>query len=421
MTKEQSSKSKKKNVTPTAEETVAPVEEKKEEKKSGIKVNKKGISFDDVRSQFSFDNNDIYLNNAAMAPIPAVVRQAMVDTVEKMYGNVSFMERELPNIITEARNTVAGFLNASADDVAFTGSTSNAMNLLALRLKRLDKNRTEIVTLQDEFPASTIPFKRLGFKLNFVHPENDNHYETAQIMRKVDNHKTAAVVISLVQYRTGARFDQLADLSQQLAEIGVPLFVNATQAAGLLPLDVSKCQLSGLAFSSHTWMMAGTGAAVLYVPERFRGDGFPPLAGWLSARNPTEFNNHHFFPSKEAKAVEVGGNSVLPLVALQAAIKFMSQWSQVAIRERVLDMTGTLIEGLNGKNARVITPLQRSQQAGIVSVLRSDAAEFVQKLEQKGIHVATRMVDNKDKDTIVRISPHFYNTADEINTLLDNW
>jgi selenocysteine lyase/cysteine desulfurase len=202
---------------------------------------------------------------------------------------------------------------------------------------------------------------------------------------------------------------------------GVPLFVNATQAAGLLPIDVSKIGASALTFASHKWLMAGPGGTVLYVAPGMRGEGFPPLAGWLSARNPEEYNNHHFFPAKEARAVELGVTSILPLIALEAAIKFLGRFNAQIVRDRVLDLSEQLISGLLAKDARVITPIERAKHAGIVSVLRSDAEEFVEKMEKKGIYIAARSPEKKDKDITVRISPHFYNSADEINTLLDNW
>ncbi len=396
-------------------------EEKIKAKKVAPVVVKKKSSFDDIRSEFFFKNGEIYLNNASLAPLPLSVKKAMQDFIEQMYSDVAFVERETPQIIARVRDKVAAFIHTEADNIAFTGSTSGAMNILALRLKRLDKTRSEIVTLQDEFPSSTLPFKRLGFKLNFVRPESDGHYDINQILRKVENKKTAAVVVSLVQYRTGARLDDIATLAENLKVQGVPLFVNATQAAGLLPIDISKMGVSALTFASHKWLMAGPGGSVLYVAPGMRGEGFPPLAGWLSTRNPNEFNNHHFFPAKEARAVELGVTSLLPLIALEAAINFLERFNPLAIRDRVLDLTEQLISGLLAKDARLITPMATNQRAGIVAVLRSDAEEFVSNLEKKGIFLAARSPEKKDKDMTVRISPHFYNTADEINTLLDIW
>ncbi len=396
-------------------------EKKVSEKKVAPVVVKKQSSFDDIRSEFCFKNGEIYLNNASLAPLPMSVKKAMSEHLEAMYNEVARIEKETPAIIARVRECVAQYIHSEADNIAFVGSTSAAMNLLALRLKRLDKARNDVVTLQDEFPSSTIPFKRLGYKLNFVRPENDNHYDIAQILRKVDKEKTAAVVVSLVQYRTGARLDEVAALAEELKVQGVPLFVNATQAAGLLPIDVSKIGASALTFASHKWLMAGPGGTVLYVAPGMRGEGFPPLAGWLSARNPEEYNNHHFFPAKEARAVELGVTSILPLIALEAAIKFLGRFNAQIVRDRVLDLSEQLISGLLAKDARVITPIERAKHAGIVSVLRSDAEEFVEKMEKKGIYIAARSPEKKDKDITVRISPHFYNSADEINTLLDNW
>ena len=109
-------------------------EEKAKVKKVAPVVVKKKSSFDDMRSEFSFKNGEIYLNNASLAPVPLSVKKAMEDFIEKMYGDVVFVERETPQIIARVREKVAAFIHTESDIIAFSGSTSAAMNILALRL-----------------------------------------------------------------------------------------------------------------------------------------------------------------------------------------------------------------------------------------------------------------------------------------------
>lgn len=376
-------------------------------------VIRKRMEWHDARELHATETMGTWLNAAAIGAMARPVHARTAEVLMQMHTDpVGFM-KAIPSYMDGARKAAAQLIHAKPDDIAFCRTSSQGMNMVALRLRRLNRDKMSIVTLRDEFPASTLPFKRLGFQLRMLRPDSTGAYGIPDILSRIDD-TTAAVVVSHVQFRTGARTD-LAALSAELAERKLPLVVNATQSAGVLPLDISKLDVSALVFSSHKWLGAGMGGAVLYLPERMRGEGFPPLAGWISARDPFDFVNHRLFPDKRARSLELGGVSVLPLVSLHAALDLVSELRITAIRDRVLELGDRLIAGLDERGARLATPRPREQRAGIVSVMRPDASRWVGKLAKKGIIVSQRAED------LVRIAPHYYNTTDEIDLLLDNW
>ncbi len=365
-----------------------------------------------VRKDFPGLEKQTYLNAAGMSPLPGPVHEAGASVLKLMSDDVAgFAENVLPLNI-KSHYAVAGFYNADVNDIALVNTTSMGMNMVALHFRNIQPNKTEVVVLADEFPSSTIPWEKQGYTLKYINPEKDGRYEANRILAEVSQN-TAAVVASYVQYNTGSRLDVFA-LAQALKEKNVHFVLNATQAAGIIPIDLSELPVSAMVTSGNKWIMAGIGGAVLYLPEHIRGQQFPPLAGWLSA-DPISFNNKPENLNKGAASLEVGLNSLVPVVCVAAAVEYLQSIGVAKIEQRVLSLADLLINGLLESKAEVLTPVNREDRAGIVSVRRKDAPEWVSRLKANDIHVVLRGPDD------VRISPHIYNDEKDIIALLESW
>jgi cysteine desulfurase / selenocysteine lyase len=366
-----------------------------------------------IRDDFPCLADTTYLNAAGVTPLPKVVHQAGVDILNRMHFDAKKFAEDMLFVNIIAHQTVADFYKVDINDIAFVHTTSLGMNILALHFNRRKKNGNHIVTLADEFPASTLPWAAHGFDLTYVKADQSNRISVESILAALTP-QTEAVVASYVQSGTGYKLD-LKSLANELQTRNVPLILNATQAAGCIPIDLTQIPVAAMLVSGNKWMMAGYGATTLYVSKELRDESFPPLAGWLTAE-PFSFTNNKLNKlSRNAPGLELGLNSLVPIACIDAAVKYIQGIGLDNIERRITELTSLLISGLEQRGATIITPLNAVEHAGIVTILRDDAQQWIEKLKLRNIVVVQR------GQNTVRISPHFYNNESDLMQLLENW
>ncbi|XXY46423.1 aminotransferase class V-fold PLP-dependent enzyme [Sorangium sp. So ce269] len=344
-----------------------------------------------------------------MSPVPRAVYDAGHAALRQMNEDVRRFALGFPNACELARSAVAHFYGTQPESIAFVGTTSLGMNMLALQVREGEPRKREIVTLRDEFPSSTLPWLRHGFQATFVAAEPDNRYEVGRILDSISP-ETAAVVVSYVQFGTGARLD-VPELARELAARGVWCILNATQAAGVIPVDLSTLPVSAMLVSGNKWMMSGTGSAVMYVSPALRSEGFPSLVGWRSTKE-VSFDNKLANLTRAAAGLELGLSSLVPILCMKAAVELIAELGVVNVGERVRELTEYLYGALRDAGADIVTPPAWQDRAGIISIRRADAPTWVASLEEKKVVVVRR------GETLVRISPHVYNTVEDLKTLM---
>jgi selenocysteine lyase/cysteine desulfurase len=373
---------------------------------------KHSVDWRKVRQQFPYLQETVHLNAAGMTPLPRPVYEAGKSVLDQMHLHTKDFADQLfmQNVI--AHQAVAKFYNVNPNDIALVQTSSLAMNILALHFSNRWRDKKKIITLEDEFPSSTLPWARHGFELEYVQPVAGHLYNVEDILSRVDT-ATVAVVASYVQFGTGVRLDITA-LGHALKSRNIPLVLNATQAAGVIPIDLHELPVDAMVASGNKWLMAGIGAGSLYVSEALRSDVFPSLVGWLSAA-PIGFSNRLNQLNRGAASVELGLNSLVPIKCLEAATAYLQSIGIEAIHRRVLDLSTYLITSLRDCDANVMTPISESDRLGIVTVNRDDAVAWVERLKSKGIVVVLR------GERQIRISPHIYNDEGDIDLLLAEW
>ena len=366
-----------------------------------------------IRNDFPCLLDTVYLNSAGVTPLPSVVHQAGVDILNRMHFDAKKFAEDMLFVNIVAHQSVADFYGVDINDIAFVHTTSLGMNMLALHLSRRKKRGKHIVTLADEFPASTLPWAVHGFELSYVNADEGNRISVESILDALTP-QTEAVVASYVQSGTGCKID-LQILADELHTRNIPLILNATQAAGCIQIDLAKTPVAAMLVSGNKWMMAGYGAATLYISKELRDDSFPPLAGWLTAEPFSFTNNRLNTLSRNAPGLELGLNSLVPIACLDAAVKYIQGIGVENIEQRVAGLTGFLIKELAQSGAKILTPLNSAERAGIVTIVRDDAYQWIEKLKARNIVVVSR------GENTVRISPHFYNNLTDIEQLLEHW
>jgi selenocysteine lyase/cysteine desulfurase len=285
---------------------------------------------------------------------------------------------------------------------------------------------TEVLTLDGEFPSTTVPLLALGLTLRGVRQRPDGGFSIEDLEAAL-RPATGAVFLSAVQFASGFRID-LEALSALCADRRLPLFVNAAQAIGQVPLDVHRLGLAGLAATSHKWFMGGYGVGLLFLSDDFVASAGLPLAGWLSVPPELLFQTwpgakrsddaHGFLIEgatcrREASALDAGGGSWALLHGLDAALRLHEALGVEQTLRHNLDLQLRLRSGLRRRGFVPNAPDDPATMSGICVVPVSGAPGDVVRALLREANIVTTA-----RGSGVRLSTHVFNDEDDVEQLL---
>jgi selenocysteine lyase/cysteine desulfurase len=354
----------------------------------------------------------IYLNHAATGPLStkvvAAVDRYLHERSETSIDNFALFQPTL----TETRSLAARLINTTPDRVAFFDNTTNAINLLATGLGWKAGDR--IILNDIEFPANVYPFmnlKRLGVEVDFIQ-NRDGKIPVDDIEAKITP-RTRLISISHVQFLTGFRAD-LTAVGEVCRKHGIIFAVDAIQSAGVVPIDVNSMHVDFLAAGGQKWLMAPQGIAFAYVSNETQERLTQAYLGWTSIKNFFgEFTRYRLDLDDTARRYENGTLNYIGITSLHESLGTLLEVGIDKIEEHILDLSDRLIEELGSMGLHAYVEGERRDRAGIISIKVANADTYTGKLAKSRIEVAVRQ-------GVIRVSPHFYNTEEEISTLVEN-
>ncbi|MEM3566155.1 MAG: aminotransferase class V-fold PLP-dependent enzyme [Candidatus Bathyarchaeia archaeon] len=364
-----------------------------------------------IREFFPVAKNRVFLNHAAQSPLPKPVADAVKRCVEdfSLFESVSTSEWN-----GCGKALFAKLIGARPEEIALVENTSIGLNIAANVLEYPPGSK--VVTTDLEYPSVVYPWlkRSLGVKIHYV--KNVGGKIPLEDFEKAVDDSTVAVAVSHVEYVNGFRND-LKALSQIAHEHGAYLIVDAIQSAGVIPIDVKREGVDFLATACYKWLLSPTGAAYLYVREDLIEKFEPPYIGWASVKQEI-FETVDFWDiwslklSETASRFEVGTPSFLSFVGAAEAIKMLLGFGIENIEKCVLKLTDHLIEAVKALGLELQTPEEPKHRSGIVNFKIDRPKEVVEQLRRMGIVVSARANG-------IRVSPHFYNTEEEIDKLVN--
>jgi selenocysteine lyase/cysteine desulfurase len=366
----------------------------------------------------------------SLAPRPAV------EAVEKFLDLAMVCPHEsataqhiaMDEMRAAARPAIARLINAHQDEVALVESTSQGLSLAADAIPLEPGDRVLLSDL--EFMQVAIPWVQKqadGIEIDVV-PNRRGEVLIEDFAARLTP-RTKVIAVSSVQWSNGYRLD-LAALSRLCRDRQVWLLVDAIQQLGAMPLDVRQTPVDILACGGHKWLNAPFGCGFLYIRREVRDRLRPPLAGYLSVQDPPGGWGEYFQTPgtvavkpydfvAAARRWEVGGTANYPgAIGLAASLSLTHSLGQQNIAEHVLALSDQLIAGLDRLPVTVVTPRARDHRSSIVTFSVGSAADNVRlmnRLLEKKILVSVRYTSNVGG---VRVSCHFYNSAEDIEALL---
>ncbi|MFI5200818.1 MAG: aminotransferase class V-fold PLP-dependent enzyme [Candidatus Kapaibacterium sp.] len=368
------------------------------------------MTLEQARKEFPQTQSDmVYLNHAAVAPLSFRVRDAVdrYQTRRALKGIEPYPW--ILKTIQETRELLAQMIGARADQIAFTLNTTDGLNIIA---QGIDWQPGDHVLINDlEFPANAYPFlnlQRRGVVVDSIQAK-DFRVTKDQIAENLTE-RTKLVSLSHVQFATGAKAD-LTAIGKLCRERDILFAVDAIQSLPHTALDVERDKIDFLACGGQKWMMSDTGIAFIYISDRALERLHQGYLGWLSIDNPFDFTLRPEELRPGAGRFENGTLNFAGITALNASLKFFFEFGLKEMERNVLDLSGYLIERLEQRGVEVITPKAETERAGIVSFNFPDAEKVFERLHQQNIITSLRQGR-------LRVSPHFYNTEEELQKLL---
>ncbi|HWS55282.1 MAG TPA: aminotransferase class V-fold PLP-dependent enzyme [Pyrinomonadaceae bacterium] len=361
------------------------------------------IDWAQVREEFPVTARMSYLNSAGAGPVAArtlaAAQQFYQETLESgdRAWDAWVARRE------RARAAVALLINAEPDEIAFTTNTSSGMNLIVDALE----GAGEVASCELEFPVSTVPWMHRGVKVNLVKAAG-GELRADDLLREAG--RAAVICLSHVQYSNGfrARLEEIGE-----GKGGRAFVVNASQSAGVLPLDVKRMKIDALCSTGHKWMLGGYGSGFVYLSRELLARSRPRAVSWMSVEDPFAMRNDSYRLREDAAArAETGCPHFAGIFALGEAARRALELGLEQIERRALAINRHLTESLGAAGWEVLSPLAREETRSAETLVRAeDPRGTVKHLARAGVAVTI-------KPEGFRAATHFFNDESDVEKLV---
>ena len=371
-----------------------------------------GIFPASVRADFPSVTRETYLNSAALHPVGSFTARAMQQLIDfRLHGpgegRADFGAKDQQVL----KEKYASLIGATADEIAYTSSTSDGENIVVLGLD-LAKKKGNVVIDELHFTTSLYMYKELekqGVELRIVKHRNwaiDPHD-----MDKAIDRNTRLVSLALVSNVNGFMHDCKA-VSDLAHARGALVFADIIQAVGAVPLDVNALGIDFASAGTYKWLMGERGLGFLYVREDLQGTVLPTTR--YGHRQVANFNRAELTwePLPGAAKYETGGIPVLLAAAVSEGINYVNALGLDKIRAHARQLTERLQNELPPLGYRPLTP--RGTETPILAFELKDPAATAKAL-QAGKVTAT-IVANESR---LRLSVSVFNTHDDIDHVVD--
>lgn len=365
------------------------------------------------RSHFAITERHVYLDHASLGPLPIDAIEAMQVSLRAHGANASVIFDQLIEEVDRCRNAFAGFIGADADELCLTPSTGAGFNTIVNGLAW--RPGDAVVVPKIEFPAIALPLRNLeanGLTVRRVACA-DGYVREEHILEACDG-RTRMVAVSWVQFSSGQRLD-LAMLGEACRKRGILFVVDGMQGIGALQMDLRDLPIDALVTQSFKWLLAPQGVGWLYVRRELMDMLRPTQVGQRSVLPQDSYVYRSLDLKHDAGRFECGMPNLHGVVGARASVELLRQIGIENITGAVLGLVERLIEGLRSKGyvIRGNGEINRAR-SGIVSIRHPehDSESCLRRLREAGVVASVR-------EGALRLSPHFYNTADEIDCALD--
>ncbi len=358
----------------------------------------------------------IYLNNASTGPLPQRTLAA-IDAWGRLRANPQRISQDLQfGTLARGRELIASMIGAETTEIALATNTSYGLNLAAFSLPL--KAGDVVLSPDQEFPANVYPWMQLAAKRGIEFRQiqcDDGVLDRSRLEHELDDERVRVVAVSWVQFASGARVD-LEALGALCRERGVFFVVDAIQGLGPLRVDLRKAHVDILSCGAQKWLLSPWGSAFVYVRRELIPALEPHDVSWLAVKNSDDFSRLTHYDRTwrdDARRFEFITLPYQDFAGMNASLELIHEIGFDEVSARAIDLAELIVKRVaDCDGVRMVTPAGPKRRGAVISVRPHDAKYVSDQLTIA--HVAHSL-----REGAIRLSPHFYNTEEEIEVVLE--
>lgn len=384
------------------------------------------MNIDKIRRDTSGCHDKIFFNSAGASLMPSVVVETIKDYLlqEEQLGGYKVQDLQ-EAAINGFYDEVAKLLNCQPRNVAFaynaTDAYAKAISSIAF------KPGDTILTTDDDYVSNYIAFislkKRFGITILRSKNLENGDLDLEHFEKQIEKHQPKLVAITHVPTNSGKVQDAVG-VGKLCKKYDVLYLLDACQSVGQMPVDVEEIGCDFLSVTGRKFLRGPRGTGFLYASDQMLDEGYMPLfadaggADWVTAEQ--------YRPHKEAKRFQLWENSYAILLGLKEAVKYLNDLGVQNVYDYNQKLLKQLTDGLQAI-AGIQTYDEGSQRSNIITFRKSNLQQedIKTKLDEAGVFysfsgINYALIDYQKKgvDWTVRFSPHYFNTAEEVNRVL---
>lgn len=367
------------------------------------------------RHEFPVVQNQIFLAHAGVTALPRTVAQAMADYAWESSRQMQEFSEAL-RLMARTREVGARMVEGEADEVALLGPTSLGLSLFARGLTWSPGD--EILCYQEDYPANVYPWldlERQGVNLRYLQPETSGAI-TPDLVAESMTPRTKLVALASCHFLTGYRID-IDAIGQVIHERGALFSLDAIQTVGAFRTPVAHVDF--LSADAHKWMLGPMAIGIVYVKKMHFQRLHPILLGAANVRSPNFVAQKSIQLPDKAARYEPGVLNMSGVVGMKAALDLLESVGIEQVSERLMSLKQHLVQGLKKRGFAIHGPVDGAHASSITTCSHPDhpLPPFAKALEAAGIIASLR--HDRENRPFLRFSPHFYNTIEELDRVLE--
>ena len=357
-----------------------------------------------------------FLNHAANGPLHDNVLEQLHKVADSQnQGNINVDWNQVQDGFHIVRQPIAKLIQCKEEEIALTSSAGNGIGLILESFDWSNPKKKGIIIDDMEFTTNSFAYQQIKkkFKVNLHVIKNDNGtLDLAKYQKLLEKEDISLVGISHVQYANGYKTD-IYSLHNLCKKNGSHFLVDAIQSCGALSITAQEADF--IAVGSYKWCMGPFATGFLYINQYVQKKLDPICVSALTDRDPLSFTHHEYHPYEDSRKFQSLFNP--NFLAMGKAIELLNDVGISKIEEQVFKLTDYLVDELKTiPNIVIDSNRVIDHKSGIIRILSKknnlNLASIVEELLNK-YNIVVSFRNNG-----IRISPHFYNTFEEIDKLI---
>lgn len=369
----------------------------------------------------------IHLNNAGAALMPRPVREAVTDhlQLEQELGGYEAAEAQAESLQL-SYEAIARLLGTQRRNIAIVQNSTVAF---AQALSAFDLGPGDMVlTSRSDYASNQIMYLSLGRRrsVEIVRAPDaaEGGVDPDEVRRLIAQRRPTLVALTWIPTNSGL-VQPVEAVGEVCREAGVPYLVDACQAVGQLPIDVQRLQCDFLAATARKFLRGPRAIGFLLVSDRMLEAGAHPLL--VDMHGATWTDSDRFVLTPDARRFETWERPDALVLGLGAAARYALEVGLETARDRARELAAQVRDRLSDlPSVRVLDRGPELCAIATAAVEGCDAGDLKLALRARRINVSSphredAVIDMDEKRTTsaLRISPHYYNTMEEIDTAVE--